>query len=152
MTTKPIFRYTLFLLLCQLPWLAHADAKSHRQAVERLLELTDMEQKINESVETVLALQLQQNPQLGAHRDLVQSFLERQIGWENMREPVTEMYLAEFTEAELKEMNKFYSSPTGQKVIKQLPVLVQKRNQLAMQRLQENIGELQKELNAAAEH
>ena len=111
-----------------------------------------MEQKINESVETVLALQLQQNPQLGAHRDLVQSFLERQIGWENMREPVTEMYLAEFTEAELKEMNKFYSSPTGQKVIKQLPVLVQKRNQLAMQRLQENIGELQKELNAAAEH
>jgi len=45
-------------------------------------------------------------------------------------------------------MNTFYSSPTGRKVIERLPVLVQMRNQLASQRLQENIGELEYEINA----
>ena len=50
------------------------------------------------------------------------------------------------SEQELKEMNAFYSSTTGRKVIERLPVLVQMRNQLASQRLQKNIGELQYEL------
>lgn len=40
-------------------------------------------------------------------------------------------------------MNAFYSTPTGQKVITIVPQLVQQRNPLAMQRLQDNIGELQ---------
>jgi len=42
--------------------------------------------------------------------------------------------------------NPVYITPTGQKVITDVPKLVQKRNQLAMQRMQENIGELQKQL------
>jgi hypothetical protein len=49
-----------------------------------------------------------------------------------------------FSEAELNEMNAFYITPTGQRVITDVPQLVQRRNQLAMQRMQDNIGELQK--------
>ena len=63
-----------------------------------------------------------------------------------MEDALTDMYLQEFSELELKEMNAFYSSATGRKVIERLPVLVQMRNQLASQRLQKNIGELQYEL------
>jgi len=44
------------------------------------------------------------------------------------------------------DINQFDSSPTGRKVIERLPVLVQMRNQLASQRLQENIGELRREI------
>ena len=54
------------------------------------------------------------------------------------------MYLSTFTEQELEQINAFYITPAGQKVIKVVPELVQQRNQLAMQRLQQNIGELQK--------
>ena len=60
------------------------------------------------------------------------------------------MYLQVFTEAELDQMNAFYSSPTGQKVLQRLPELVRQRNQLAMQRLQEHIGELQQEIERGA--
>ena len=49
-----------------------------------------------------------------------------------------------FTEEELKTINAFYITTTGQKVIVIVPQLVQERNRLAMHRLQENIGELQK--------
>ena len=55
------------------------------------------------------------------------------------------------SEQELNDMNAFYSSGTGRKVIERLPVLVQKRNQLASMRLQENIGELRYEIDARTE-
>lgn len=125
-----------------------ADVASHHKAVERLFELTDMQQKIDESVVSVLALQLSQSPDLQPHRDVVYEFLERHIGWNSMKDALTSMYLKEFSEQELNDMNTFYSSPTGQKVIKRLPVLVQMRNQLASGRLQENIGELQDTIDA----
>ena len=60
-----------------------------------------------------------------------------------MRGDITEMYMQTFTEDELKTMNDFYITTTGQKVITILPQLVQDRNKLAMMRLQQNIGELQ---------
>jgi hypothetical protein len=125
-----------------------ADEASHRKAVERLFELTEMQEKIDESVDNVLALQLAQNPLLQEHEMVVREFLERHIGWQSLQDALTDMYMQEFTEPELNEMNAFYSSATGQKVIERLPVLVQMRNQLASQRLQENIGELEYQINA----
>jgi len=58
------------------------------------------------------------------------------------------MYMRKFTEKELEEINAFYITPAGQKVITVLPELVQERNQLAMMRLQQNIGELQQIIGA----
>jgi hypothetical protein len=125
-----------------------ADEASHREAVAKLFDLTSMQQKIDESVDNVLAIQLAQSPELRDHETAVQEFLERHIGWQSLEDALTDMYMQEFTEQEVNEMNTFYSSPTGKKVIERLPVLVQMRNQLASQRLQENIGELEYELNA----
>jgi hypothetical protein len=123
-----------------------ADEASERQAVEQLFVLTAMQQKIDESVTTVLALQIAQNPGLRSYQQAVREFLERNIGWGSLKNDLSNMYMEEFTEQELNDINTFYSSPTGRKVIERLPVLVQMRNQLASQRLQENIGELQKEI------
>jgi hypothetical protein len=126
----------------------HADEVSHRAAVKKLFALTAMQQKIEESVDSVLAMQLAQSPALQDHEAVVRGFLERHIGWNGLEAPLTDMYLNEFTEPELNEMNAFYGSATGRKVIARLPVLVQMRNQLASRRLQENIGELQREIAA----
>lgn len=127
---------------------ASADEASHRQAVQKLFELTGMQQKIGESVDSVVALQLAQNPELREHEIIVREFLERHIGWQSLADALTGMYLKEFSEKEVNEMNAFYSSATGRKVIERLPVLVQMRNQLASARLQKNIGELEYELRS----
>jgi hypothetical protein len=140
--------FFILLLIGTVQITVHADEASHRQAVEQLFELTAMQQKIDESVANVLALQISQNPGLKSHQDVVNEFLERHIGWGSLKDALTSMYMQEFTEQEVNDMNTFYSSPTGHKVIKRLPVLVQMRNQLASQRLQENIGELEYEINA----
>lgn len=140
--------YSLVCILMSTPGQdpALADTNSHREAVEQIFELTAMQQKIDESVANVLVLQLAQSPDLQAHQDVVHEFLERHIGWTSLRDALTDMYVQEFSEQEVNDMNAFYSSATGQKVIKRLPLLVQKRNQLAAQRLQENIGELRYEI------
>jgi len=123
-----------------------ADSASHRHAVEKLLELIHMQEKIDASVETVVNLQLQQEPAMREHVDLLRSFLEKQIGWNGMREELITMYQQAFTEEELNAMNSFYGSPVGRKMIQRLPDLIQQRDQLAMQRLREHIGELQQEI------
>ena len=141
---------TLLLSIWLVPHGVTADTASHRAAIEHLFSLTQIRQKIDDSVQTVAALQLQQTPQLAAHREALTAFLERHIGWDALHEDLVQMYLQAFTEQELDSINRFYATPAGQKVITIVPQLVQQRNQLAMQRLQDNIGELQQIMNGEA--
>ena len=134
---------TLLLLTLTTTVLHAADSASHKQQVETLFRLTQMEKKIQDSVDSVVQLQLRQNPQVGQHEQAVREFFEKHIGWSALKNDITEMYLATFDEKELEQINAFYITPAGQKVIKVVPELVQQRNQLAMQRLQQNIAELQ---------
>jgi hypothetical protein len=135
-----------------LPGLAAADEQGHIEQVEILFKLTRMKQKIDESVESVAQLQLRQNPELAAKSDQLIDFLERYIGWNAVKADLYAMYMQTFTEDELKAMNDFYITPIGQKVIVIVPQLVQERNRLAMQRLQENIGELQQIMSDPQPH
>ena len=133
----------LFVFTVISPVCSSAETDSHRQAVEKLFELTHMQQTIEVSVNNVLSLQLQQNPALREHEDLLTKFLETNIGWAGMKDNLITMYMAAFTEQELNEINAFYGTPGGQKLIQRLPELIAQRDRLAMQRMQENIGELQ---------
>lgn len=134
----------VLLLLPITATLNAAEETAHRQQVETLFRLTQMEKKIQESVDSVVQLQLRQNPQVGQHEQAVREFFTKYIGWNALKNDITDMYLSSFTEKELEQINAFYITPAGQKVIKVVPELVTQRNQLAMQRLQQNIGELQK--------
>ena len=120
-----------------------ADDDALRQEVETLFRLTHMEEKINESVQNVAQLQLRQDPSMAQQQDVLMAFLEKYIGWNAIRNELADMYMQTFTVEELQAMNAFYITTTGQKVITTVPQLVQQRNRMAMQRLQENIGELQ---------
>jgi uncharacterized protein len=147
MNSRTLTGLLALLLALACPTESYAGPDGHRQAVARLFELTHMQRLIEESVDGVLALQLAQDPALAEHREALRAFLEKHIGWQALKNDLEAMYLQSFTETELNEMNAFYSSPTGQKVLQRLPELVQQRNQLAMRRLQEHIGELQREIS-----
>ena len=150
---KPGYLITLlFTASLILPGLTAADDNSHLEQVEILFKLTRMEQKIDESVESVAQLQLRQNPALAAKSGQLMAFLEKYIGWDAVKADLYAMYMQTFTEDELKTINDFYITPTGQKVIVIVPQLVQERNRLAMQRLQENVGELQRIMSTDNPH
>ena len=139
------------LILCGLlPAVALATEQTHRQEVTKLFSLVRMEQQVNESVDNLVALQLRQEPRLAKHTTIVRNFFERNIGWEAMRPALIDMYMSNFSEEELAKMNAFYITPVGQKLLTRAPELVQQRNELAAQRLQKRIGELEKDLEAAS--
>ena len=136
------------LLLFLGPASLYASDSSQRQQVETLFRLTQMEKKIQESVDSVVKLQLRQNPQLAEHEKTMHEFFNKYIGWNALKDELADMYMKKFSEQELTDINAFYITPVGQKVITVLPELVQQRNQLAMMRLQQNIGELQQIIGA----
>jgi hypothetical protein len=138
----------LFTASLILPGLTAADEKGHVEQVDILFKLTRMKQKIDESVESIAQLQLRQSPAMEAKSDQLMAFLEKHIGWNAVKADLYEMYMQTFTEDELKTINDFYITPTGQKIIVIVPQLVQERNRLAMQRLQQNVGELQQIMSA----
>ena len=141
---KTIITTLSILLLAMTAGTGAADNSAHVQQVETLFRLTQMEQKVNEGIDNIMQLQMGQSPQLARHKEEIRAFFERQIGWAALKNDITQMYLRTFTEEELKAINDFYITPVGQKVITAVPELVQERNQLAMMRLQQNIGELER--------
>jgi hypothetical protein len=140
---NPLFALTSLLFLLASQGGVAAENSSHVQQVETLFKLTQMEKKVDQSIDSILELQMSQNPALSVHEAEMRAFFEKYIGWAALKSDITAMYLRTFSEAELEKINDFYITPAGQKVISVLPELVQQRNQLAMMRLQQNIGELQ---------
>ena len=136
------------LAICS-TYVTASDTDSHRQAVEKLFELTRMQHKIETSVDNVVAMQLNQDPAMRQHEALFRDYMERQIGWSGLKEPLIDMYMQALTEQELDDINTFYSSPAGSKLREKLPELIKRRDQLAMQRMQDNIGELKQAIEAA---
>lgn len=149
MSRLPITSFVISLMLLLPISSIHAENNTaHRDQVEKLFKLTQMEKRIQESVDSVVQLQLRQNPQLMQQQETMSRFFNKYIGWGALKEDIADMYMQHFSEKELEAINAFYITPAGQKVINMLPQLVQQRNQLAMGRLQENIGELQKILTS----
>ena len=60
----PFLATALLLLISPAQVTFAIDINSHEQQVETLFKLTQMEKKVNQSIDSVMQLQLSQNPQL----------------------------------------------------------------------------------------
>ncbi len=132
--------FALSVLLCQS---AFATSDSHRNAANELLDTMDMNTLLDESVETILQLELSKNPTLQPFEEVMRAFFHKHMSGESLRGEFIDIYIETFTEKELKEINRFYETPTGKKILKETPALMGKGMKLGEQRVQENLPELQ---------
>ena len=130
------------------PSTASADEASHRKAVETLFVLMGMENVLTQSIDQMLAMQVQQNPALAPHQAQMKAFLNKYMSWASMKEDMTKIYMAEFSESELNELTKFYQTPVGKKTIQKMPALMAKGAEIGQKRVQEHLPELQAALAA----
>lgn len=121
---------------------AWTDDKSHRAAAEDLLKASNTEKAMQDATEQMMALQLRARPNLEPIRDVVRRFLDKHVSYSALKDDLIKLYMAEFTEAELKEMAAFYRTPTGRKAVERMPALFQKGAELGVKRVQENSAEL----------
>ncbi len=79
-------------------------------------------------------------------RETYREWFTKDLDQVKLRDEVTKLYAQSFTVEELKEINKFYLSPVGQKTVKAMPEIMQKSAALGMQEAQSKQALLQTRL------
>lgn len=134
---------------------ARADDKSHRAAVLELFELMGMEKMMQTMIEQMTAPMLKNAGQDAATmariRPVVTNFFTKYMSWSALKDEYVDVYMKAFTEAEVHDVVNFYKTPTGRKMIAQLPALTQKGAQIGAARIQPHLPELYQELAKVAQ-
>jgi hypothetical protein len=128
-----------------------AEVDSHRQAARELLQAIRGGKVMMAAANTMLDAQIQSNPNMAPYRDVIQKWLEKNFAWEAIEPRITDDYVEAFTEPELREMIAFYKTPTGQKALAKMPVLMQKGALIGMEIVQQHRAELQEMIRARKE-
>ncbi|MFZ1623396.1 MAG: DUF2059 domain-containing protein [Gammaproteobacteria bacterium] len=140
------------LILASMICAANADEASHRQSASDLLNAIDFETTVTAGVNAALEMQIQQNPTLLPYREVFQKWAKTFLNSEQLRPPMVELYVANFTESELREMTVFYATPTGKKALTKLGTIMQESMALGQRLGEEHQPELKEMIrNRASE-
>lgn len=120
----------------------HADS-GVRDSLEKMFELTDMQAMLDNSYAQMDQIFSQmaketnisddKKPIYEKHRKKIRAMIVESMSWDKIKEPIIKAYSQVYTKAEVDELNAFYQSPIGQKMIKKMPELMQ----VSMQIMQE---------------
>lgn len=126
------------------------DEEAKKEAAN-LLDIMDMDTVMTESIHQMLEVQLQQEPAMKPYKAVMLEFFAKHMSYESLKPQMIEIYAESFTAEELKEISKFYLTPVGKKVMQAMPELSAKGAQLGMERVQDNLPELEKMIEKEAE-
>jgi hypothetical protein len=120
----------------------------------QLLDLSGTATFMQQTFETGLKPSLDQMRAKGAPAELVdaihaeaRNFFQENFNWEIMKPKLAKLYADNYTEAELKDIIAFYQTPTGQKTLAKMPVLMQQSLTMSMSGVQANMPEFQRRIS-----
>ena len=120
-----------------------APGSSHYKAAEKMLTLMDMETVLRRSIDEMLKAQIAQNPGIAPFETVMRQFLMKHMSWDSLKADTIQIYMSEFTEKELDELNRFYETEVGKKMVEKMPTLMGRGAELGAKRVQEHMPELQ---------
>lgn len=123
-----------------------------KELAEDLLMTMNMPNILKQSINKELDAQIRQNNKLKKYRTVMQEFLYKHMSWEGLGDALIDMYAAEFTEAELRDLIAFYRTPTGRKSVEKMQLLTNRTAEIGAFRIQQNMGELEQLLREAAKN
>lgn len=131
---------------------AHAQQQpanaSHERAAAELIDLLQLEQLHESSIEMLMATMLEQNPMLTPFRDIFADFFAEFSPWQAMYPQYLNMYRDAYTEPELRELIAFYRTPVGQKTVELMPELMQKGAEIGHRQIEPHLPELERRIEA----
>jgi hypothetical protein len=133
------------LLSCLSPLAAWSEeaVSTHRKAALELIAITEMEASLTAQAETMVDLQVQQNPLIEPYRDVLVKWLKKTMAWDAMAPRMTQLFMDTFSESELRDLVAFYRTPTGKKALTQLPVLFEQGTKIGQELAEKNQAELE---------
>jgi uncharacterized protein len=143
---KHLLALSLALLLCATPSAAQTATTSHDQAARAFLKAIGIEKIVAEISSALADNLIRTNPPLAPHRDVIMAWSNKYVTWEAAAPELVQIYTKTFTEPELKEITRFYETPTGRKMAAQLPVLMESAAAAGGRLAGAHIADLQKML------
>jgi hypothetical protein len=138
---------------------ALADEKSHRKLAEELLTLMDVQNKMDQMVNTIKQMQMAQLQRMNIPpeaSEMAKSFqsqmmdlMAKEMNWDNVKQDYISVYVDTFTEQELKGIIGFYKSPAGKAFVKKSPEMMKRSmdiSQKRMERITPKIQEMTKKM------
>lgn len=148
---RPIHVAPFALALC-LAMPLHAQgtdsARTHREAVRRYLEVTNVRQTVEQNMNMLHRNMSAQAPASAAYAKLMSDFYREHLAWTVLEPDFTQVYLETFTEPELRGMIAFYESPLGQTVLRKMPGLTERSQELTAKRVQAAMPQLMEKMRA----
>ena len=88
-----------------------------------LLATMNMKGSYEGMIKRITQMQVEANPSLKEITPMIEAFFTKYMGWEAQRGDIAALYAKNYTLEELKELNKFYQTPLGQKTVQLMPQL-----------------------------
>lgn len=138
-----------------------------KETLEELFRLTDMSKMLDAVYARSEAMAKQSTPAVKsteAQQSVVNKYAEKraalmreEISWDKLKAPIMDAYASVYTDKEVRDIIKFYQTPTGKKMLKKIPELtnatvnvLQKLMQNFVPKLQSLQAEMAAELEKAA--
>ena len=136
-------RYLVPILLA-FSFEAHAALEDGRiNAALNLLEAMDMRVNLARTVEQVTYAEVDKSPELVPFKAVMLEFMNKYMGFDNLKADLARIYADAFTQAELEELARFYRTPVGRKVLDKMPELTVLGARMGEQKVEEHLGELE---------
>ncbi|MFI8740299.1 DUF2059 domain-containing protein [Stutzerimonas zhaodongensis] len=133
---------------------ASADSSGHKAQAERFLELVNADRlavPVYAQVQQMFAERFEQTQAPASKRALLERYqskadaaLDKAIGWEQVKPDLIKLYTETFTEQELSQLNDFYESALGKKMLTKLPELNARSAQVTQAKLQSAVPQVNK--------
>ncbi|AYL97692.1 DUF2059 domain-containing protein [Mucilaginibacter celer] len=127
---------------------------SHLKAAEEFLIASRTQDQFDVMMDNVIKQMAEKidDNQRAAYIKVMKAFNRKYLSWKVLKEKLTSIYAAGFTEAELNQLNSFYNSPIGKKFVAVNAELLQRVNTLTLDITAEHNTELEQNLALAYKH
>lgn len=139
-------KIAMVILMLMTPVVTQASEGVKRETVERLLEVMNAEAIIDGMYSQMDKMFVGVGQQLGVKESEQQIFdsymkkvtaaMREEMTWEKLRGPMVDIYIKHYTEKEVNDLLAFYSTESGQSMIRKMPLVMQESMQISQTMLQ----------------
>ncbi len=124
-------RNIIFVLLLTVTFSSMAEKASHRKAAVELVKLTKVSLLVDQMYKyaenlikanlTRMRVPKEMQSIVDTHSKKMIAILKADLVWDKLKKQYIDIYVKEYTEAEINSLIKFYKSPLGQKLLSKTP-------------------------------
>lgn len=116
--------------------------ESHREAAVRLLEASGVRTAYAQMMEISLGSMIKANPTIAPYEGAMREFFAKYASYDAIAGEFAELYVRTFDELQLRQIEAFYRTPTGQASVTEMPKVMQEGAKIG----ERNVVAHQKEL------